>query len=207
LHSSVVGDNHPFYTLLDLRRATISIVECAGAILRALKRQDGAELRLPARTLEEHDQVVTVRFPLLRRMTALVWNGNAFSGVYLSLSSQVIVMILQNSIGLAFAGACLTAIVTMPAHADTARQNVIQSERYDRLLETNRAFRQARMRKECGPITDPQLHEQCLASFSQDEPMVASAASHRRVASSRHHAKQYVGSSAGPRHYQSHLGK
>ena len=116
-------------------------------------------------------------------------------------------MILKTSIGLAFAAACLTAIVTMPARADTARQNVIQSERYDRLLETNRAFRQARMRKECGPITDSQLHQQCLASFSQDEPMVASAASHRRVASSRHHAKQYVGSSAGPRHYQSHLGK
>jgi hypothetical protein len=89
----------------------------------------------------------------------------------------------------------------------SAEENVIQSERYDRLLETNRAFRQARMRKECGPITDPQVHQQCLASFSQDEPMVASAASHRRVASSRHHAKQYVGSSVGPRHYQSHLGK
>jgi plasmid stabilization system protein ParE len=126
---------------------------------------------------------------------------------HLGPSSQVIVMILKTSIGLAFAAACLTAIVTMPVRADTARQNVIQSERYDRLLETNRAFRQARMRKECGPITDPQLHQQCLASFSQDEPMVASAASHRRVASSRHHAKQYVGSSVGPRHYQSHLGK
>jgi plasmid stabilization system protein ParE len=116
-------------------------------------------------------------------------------------------MILKTSIGLAFAAACLTAIVTMPVRADTARQNVIQSERYDRLLETNRAFRQARMRKECGPVTDPQLHQQCLASFSQYEPMVASAASHRRVASSRHHAKQYVGSSTGPRHYESHSGK
>jgi hypothetical protein len=71
-------------------------------------------------------------------------------------------MILKTSIGLAFASACLTAIVTMPVRADTVRQNVIQSERYDRLLETNRAFRQARMRKECGPITDPQLHQQCL---------------------------------------------
>ena len=86
---------------------------------------------------------------------------------HLGPSSQVIVMILKTSIGLAFAAACLTAIVTMPVRADTARQNVIQSERYDRLLETNRAFRQARMRKECGPITDPQLHQQCLASFSQ----------------------------------------
>jgi hypothetical protein len=78
-------------------------------------------------------------------------------------NSQVIDMILKTSTGLAFAAACLTVIVTMPAHAETARQNVVQSERYDRLLETNRAFRQARMRKECGPITDPQLHQQCLA--------------------------------------------
>jgi hypothetical protein len=143
----------------------------------------------------------------LRRLVEAVRNENAFSGVRYRPSSEVIIMILKTSIGLAFAAACLSAIVTMPVRADTARQNVIQSERYDRLLETNRAFRQARMRKECGPITDPQLHQQCLASFSQDEPMVASAASHRRVASSRHHAKQYVGSSAGPRHYQSHLGK
>jgi hypothetical protein len=95
----------------------------------------------------------------------------------------------------------------MATATTTVEATTSQSERYDRLLETNRAFRQARMRKECGPITDPQLHQRCLASFSQEEPMVASAASHRRVASSRHHAKQYVGSSVGPRHYQSHLGK
>ena len=44
-------------------------------------------------------------------------------------------MNLKTSIGFAFAAACLTAIVTMPVRADTARQNVIQSERYDRLLE------------------------------------------------------------------------
>jgi hypothetical protein len=49
----------------------------------------------------------------------------------------------------------------------SARQNVIQSERYQRLVDTNRAFRHTRMIKECGPITDPQLHQQCLASFDQ----------------------------------------
>jgi len=48
-----------------------------------------------------------------------------------------------------------------------ARQNVIDSKRYEQLLRTNPAFRQARMRKECGPITDPQLHQSCLASFNQ----------------------------------------
>jgi hypothetical protein len=50
----------------------------------------------------------------------------------------------------------------------SARQNVIQSEHYDRTLETNRGFRQARMRKECGPITDPELRQSCLATFNQD---------------------------------------
>jgi hypothetical protein len=52
----------------------------------------------------------------------------------------------------------------------SARRNVIESAHYDRLLETNPGFRQARMRKECGPVTDPQLHADCLASFNQDEP-------------------------------------
>jgi hypothetical protein len=92
---------------------------------------------------------------------------------------------------LAFAAACLmTAAVLPSAHAQmagrpelatngpqtdpgdvspswSARQNVIDSQRYDRLLQTSRGFREARMRTECGPITDPQLHASCLASFGQ----------------------------------------
>jgi hypothetical protein len=52
----------------------------------------------------------------------------------------------------------------------SARQNVIASHRYTRLVETSPAFRQARMRRECAPITDPQLHQSCIASFgNQDE--------------------------------------
>ena len=47
------------------------------------------------------------------------------------------------------------------------RRNVVESEQYDRLLKGNPAFRQARMRKECGPITDRQLHQQCLDSFAR----------------------------------------
>ena len=47
------------------------------------------------------------------------------------------------------------------------RRNVVESEQYDRLLKGNPAFRQARMRKECGPITDSQLHQQCLDSFAR----------------------------------------
>jgi hypothetical protein len=66
----------------------------------------------------------------------------------------------------------------------SARQNVIQSEHYDRLLETNRGFRQARMRKECGPITDPELRQQCFASFRQDEPYTGSSSPRRSYNSS-----------------------
>jgi hypothetical protein len=97
----------------------------------------------------------------------------------------------------AVAVACFTALAAAPtgrsaAAADmsggwSARRNVVQSQHYDRLLETNRAFRQARMRKECGPISDPQLHQDCLASFSQDTP--------------------YVGSSTPRRHYRSDYGR
>ena len=47
------------------------------------------------------------------------------------------------------------------------QRNVAESQQYDRLLKESPAFRQARMRKECGPITDPQLHRQCLDSFAQ----------------------------------------
>ncbi len=143
-------------------------------------------------------------------------------------------MLLKTATSLAFATACLTAIASVPAHAQmagpggappgysgpqsyqggtnyapqnmpaqgmsspggtevmtngpqgsppsnwSARQNVIESHQYDRLLESNRGFREARMRKECGPITDPELHQQCLASFRQDEPSTGSSTSGRQ---------------------------
>jgi hypothetical protein len=47
----------------------------------------------------------------------------------------------------------------------SARQNVVDSHRYEQLLRTNAAFRAARVRKECGSITEPVLLQQCLASF------------------------------------------
>ena len=123
-------------------------------------------------------------------------------------------MLLKTATSFAFATACLTAVATLPAHAQmaapaapgtevvtngpqtnpgdmtpswSARRNVIASQHYDRLLETTRSFRQARMRKECGPITDPELRQQCLASFRQDEP--------------------YMGSSTGRRHERSEAGR
>jgi ABC-type transport system substrate-binding protein len=136
------------------------------------------------------------------------------------------VMIIKTATGLAFAAACLTTIATMPADAQTVvavesppridpgdvnwdpQRNVMEAQRYDRLVETNPAFRQARIRKECGPITDPQLRADCIASFDQYEPPVASSASSQRITSStaRHH--QYVGSSTASRpQYHSQSGR
>jgi hypothetical protein len=118
-------------------------------------------------------------------------------------------MLLKTATSLAFATACLTAVASLPAHAQmaapgapvtevvtngpqtnpgdmspswSARRNVIESQQYDRLLETNRGFRQARMRKECGPITDPELRQSCLASFHQDEPYTGSSTARRQSA-------------------------
>jgi hypothetical protein len=88
---------------------------------------------------------------------------------------------------LAIAAACLVVIAAGQAEArrtvvvkhppvvsqgdvpepQDAQQNVIESKQYERLLRTNPGFRQARMRKECGPITDPQLHQSCVASFER----------------------------------------
>jgi hypothetical protein len=48
------------------------------------------------------------------------------------------------------------------------RLNIIHSEHYSRLVADSPRFRRARMRIECGPITDPVLHQQCIESFSQE---------------------------------------
>ncbi|HML10160.1 MAG TPA: hypothetical protein VK432_04820 [Stellaceae bacterium] len=49
----------------------------------------------------------------------------------------------------------------------SARQNVVDSDRYERLVHTNPAFRAARIRQECGPMTEPDLYQQCVASFDE----------------------------------------
>jgi predicted transcriptional regulator len=53
---------------------------------------------------------------------------------------------------------------------ETPAQNVRKSQQYDYLVSTNGGFRAYRMRKECGPITDPALRTECMASFSEYEP-------------------------------------
>jgi hypothetical protein len=79
---------------------------------------------------------------------------------------------LLKPVSLAFAAAALIGIAGLaPAQAEPAgyspQQNIINSHRYERLIRTDPAFREARMRKECGPITDPQLHASCVASFNR----------------------------------------
>ena len=100
-------------------------------------------------------------------------------------------MVSNNALTFAMAAFCVVAVAAAPAaHAQahrrtvtvkhapivspgdvseswSAQQNVRESKQYDQLLHTNPAFRQARMRKECGPITDPQLHQSCVASFER----------------------------------------
>jgi hypothetical protein len=48
---------------------------------------------------------------------------------------------------------------------ESAEQNVRQSQQYESLVCSNAAFRAKRIQQECGPITDPQLHQSCLATF------------------------------------------
>jgi hypothetical protein len=126
---------------------------------------------------------------------------------------EAFVMRFKTGTSQVFLAVCLTALFALPANAATssnaARQNVIQSERYDRLLETNGSFRQARMRKECGPITDPQLHQSCLDSFAQYAPAAAHATSTKKVASSKpaRHTTHNVGSSKTPRQHPSRAGQ
>ena len=49
---------------------------------------------------------------------------------------------------------------------ESAAQNVRESQQYEQLVCSNPTFRERRMREECGPITDAQLHQACLASFN-----------------------------------------
>ena len=47
----------------------------------------------------------------------------------------------------------------------SAAANVRQSQQYEQVLRSNPSFRAKRMQEECGPVTDPELHASCEASF------------------------------------------
>ena len=66
--------------------------------------------------------------------------------------------------------ASLLLLFAAPASGQTppdpgAAANVRQSEQYERALHGNSSFRAKRIKQECGPINDPQLHQQCVDSF------------------------------------------
>ena len=104
-------------------------------------------------------------------------------------------MVSKSAISLAFAAAIAIAPAAMGAMITngprvnpgdvsgnwSAQRNVIESQHYERLLQTSPGFRAQRMRKECGPVTDPQLHAQCMASFGQSEPFVGSSVPPRHL--------------------------
>jgi hypothetical protein len=49
--------------------------------------------------------------------------------------------------------------------SETADQNVRASRQYESLVCANPAFRAKRIAQECGPVSDPELHQSCVASF------------------------------------------
>ena len=58
------------------------------------------------------------------------------------------------------------ASAQMPTNNPAAIANVREAKQYNAMMRSNPGFRQKRMQLECGPITDPQLHASCIASFS-----------------------------------------
>jgi len=64
---------------------------------------------------------------------------------------------------IAFGGTAMAQ--AMPTNDPEAKANVRQSEAYTAMLRSNPAFRKKREAIECGPITDPQLRQSCIASF------------------------------------------
>jgi hypothetical protein len=60
--------------------------------------------------------------------------------------------------------AATAASAQQPAN-QSAEQNVRASQQYERALCANAAFRAKRIAQECGPVTDPQLHQSCVASL------------------------------------------
>jgi hypothetical protein len=87
---------------------------------------------------------------------------------------RVIIPTLVGLAALAVTSVQAAPVPTNPHHHskwhETPAQNIRKSQRYDYLVSTNRNFRAARMRTECGPIRDPELRASCVGSFSAYEP-------------------------------------
>jgi hypothetical protein len=71
------------------------------------------------------------------------------------------------AVGLAASGLIAAAgpsSAQAPAN-QSADQNVRASQEYESAVCANPAFRAKRIAQECGPVTDPQLHQSCVSSF------------------------------------------
>ena len=53
---------------------------------------------------------------------------------------------------------------------ESAEQNVRASRQYESAVCSNPAFRAKRIAQECGPVSDPELHQSCVASFDCGAP-------------------------------------
>lgn len=51
--------------------------------------------------------------------------------------------------------------------APGAAQNLRDSERYEATVRSSTEYRATRERKECGPIDDPRMHAECIATFGK----------------------------------------
>jgi hypothetical protein len=71
--------------------------------------------------------------------------------------------------GLAFVAGCAIALAVPAVQAQTLDSQISM---YDRLLELNPAYRESRILRECGPITNVYLQAVCVDSFytSEDQP-------------------------------------
>jgi hypothetical protein len=67
---------------------------------------------------------------------------------------------------LVMAAGLAAAQAPLPTNNPEALANVRASKEYSAVLRSNPGFRQKRMQIECDPITDPQLHASCIASFN-----------------------------------------
>jgi hypothetical protein len=61
-----------------------------------------------------------------------------------------------------------------------AAANVRQSQQYEQVLHSNPSFRAKRMQEECGPVTDPELHASCVASFGGGAPSSSPRKTHQQ---------------------------
>ena len=110
----------------------------------------------------------------------------------------------MNVTSLALAAGCMIALAVPAAQSQSYDRsggnpalNNAESAKYDRMVQTSPGFRQARMRKECGPITDPQLRQECMASFAQYEPSTGSR-SRTMARGTTSSGDFYTGSSTNP---------